>query len=137
MGGSAASSHVLLGGAATPVGKLLAAVMSEFVPLLRKGQGAGHHEGAGGATQAVSAAMIDRRLDGERAEMHPRGLAHAKPGSLLRSQIPVRTSAEWDDAVPGFMEIDLMVFIAAVSNYGRLQGFASSGPGRPGQLLPE
>ncbi len=29
-----------------------------------------------------------------------------KPGSLLKSQIPVRTWAQWDDAVPGFVEID-------------------------------
>jgi hypothetical protein len=31
-----------------------------------------------------------------------------KPGSLLKSQIPVRTWAEWDDARPGFVEIDLV-----------------------------
>ena len=31
-----------------------------------------------------------------------------KPGSLLKSRIPVRTSAEWDDALPGFVEIDLV-----------------------------
>jgi hypothetical protein len=29
-----------------------------------------------------------------------------KPGSLFKSQIPVRTWAEWDEAVPGFVEID-------------------------------
>ena len=27
---------------------------------------------------------------------------------LLKSQIPVRTRAEWDDVVPGFVEIDLV-----------------------------
>jgi hypothetical protein len=27
---------------------------------------------------------------------------------LLKSQIPVRTWADWDDAVPGFVEIDLV-----------------------------
>ena len=31
-----------------------------------------------------------------------------KPGSLLKSQIPIRTWAQWDDAVPGFVEIDLV-----------------------------
>src|SRR6476659_11257027 len=31
-----------------------------------------------------------------------------KPGSLLKSQIPVRTWADWDDARPGFVEIDLV-----------------------------
>ena len=37
----------------------------------------------------------------------PRGRSHTKPGSLLKSQIPVRTWAEWDEAIPGFVEIDL------------------------------
>jgi hypothetical protein len=27
---------------------------------------------------------------------------------LLKSQIPIRTWADWDDAVPGFVEIDLV-----------------------------
>jgi hypothetical protein len=38
--------------------------------------------------------------------MVPRGRSHTKPGTLLKSQIPIRTWAEWDDAVPGFVEID-------------------------------
>lgn len=37
-----------------------------------------------------------------------RGRSHTKPGSLLKSQIPVRTWAEWDDERPGFVEIDLV-----------------------------
>lgn len=40
--------------------------------------------------------------------MLPHGRTHTKPGSLLKSQIPMRTWAEWDDAVPGFVEIDLV-----------------------------
>ena len=57
---------------------------------------------------AMSAATIDRRLAGERAKMMVRGRSHTKPGSLLKSQIPIRTWADWDDAVPGFVEIDLV-----------------------------
>jgi transposase InsO family protein len=56
----------------------------------------------------MSAATIDRKLAGERAKMFPRGRSHTKPGSLLKSQIPIRTWAQWDDAVPGFVEIDLV-----------------------------
>lgn len=37
-----------------------------------------------------------------------RGRSHTKPGSLFKSQIPVRTWTEGDDAVPGFVEIDLV-----------------------------
>lgn len=56
----------------------------------------------------MSAATVDRRLAWERAKMMLRGRSHTKPGSLLKSQIPVRTWADRDDAVPGFVEIDLV-----------------------------
>ena len=57
---------------------------------------------------SMSAATIDRRLADERAKYHLKGRASTKPGSLLKSQIPVRTWADWDDARPGFVEIDLV-----------------------------
>lgn len=56
----------------------------------------------------MSAATIDRRLAPERARWQPRGRSLTKPGSLLKSQIPIRTWADWDDARPGFCEIDLV-----------------------------
>lgn len=56
----------------------------------------------------MSAATIDCKLAGERAKLTLRGRSHTKPGTLLKSQIPIRTWAEWDDAVPGFVEIDLV-----------------------------
>jgi len=60
------------------------------------------------ALLAMSAATMDRRLSGDRAKLALRGRSHTKPGSLLKSQIPIRTWAQWDDAVPGFVEIDLV-----------------------------
>jgi hypothetical protein len=57
---------------------------------------------------SISAATIDRRLAPERAKHQLRGHGGTKPGSLLKSQIPLRTWAEWDDARPGFVEIDLV-----------------------------
>jgi hypothetical protein len=56
----------------------------------------------------MSAATIDRRLAGERAKRQLKGRRATKPGSLLRSQIPIRTWADWDDAKPGFVEVDLV-----------------------------
>ena len=56
----------------------------------------------------MSPATMDRRLAPARAAMSLRGRSHTKPGSLLKSQIPIRTWAQWDDAVPGFVEIDLV-----------------------------
>jgi hypothetical protein len=56
----------------------------------------------------MSAATIDRHLAADRARWRPHGRARTKPGSLLKSQIPIRTWADWDDARPGFVEIDLV-----------------------------
>src|ERR1035437_9064555 len=56
----------------------------------------------------MSAATMDRRLAGDRAAMTLRGRSHIKPGSLLKDAIPIRTWAQWDDAVPGFVKIDLV-----------------------------
>lgn len=55
----------------------------------------------------VSPSTIDRlrapqRVAGQRRK------GFTKPGTLLKHQIPIRTFAEWDEAVPGFMEMDLV-----------------------------
>jgi hypothetical protein len=55
----------------------------------------------------ISRATIDRCLQPARFEKR-RGLSTTKPGGLLKQAIPVRTFADWDDAKPGFMEIDLV-----------------------------
>lgn len=56
----------------------------------------------------MSAATIDRRLAPDRARWQPKGRSLTKPGSLLKAQIPIRTWADWNDAQPGFVEIDLV-----------------------------
>lgn len=56
----------------------------------------------------ISAASIDRLLQPERRKQQLRRRAHTKPGTLLKHQIPIRTFAEWDEARPGFAEIDLV-----------------------------
>ncbi len=55
----------------------------------------------------ISSASIDRCLRPVRLQS-PHGLSTTKPGSLLKSLIPVRTFTEWDKERPGFMEIDLV-----------------------------
>jgi len=56
----------------------------------------------------ISAASVDRLLQPERRKHQLRGRSHTKPGTLLKHQIPIRTFAEWDEAQPGFAEIDLV-----------------------------
>jgi hypothetical protein len=55
----------------------------------------------------MSAATIDRRLKPFR-QQRGRGLSTTKPGTLLKDAIPIRTFADWDDARPGFVEMDLV-----------------------------
>lgn len=55
----------------------------------------------------ISAATADRILKSERQRLG-RSVGMTQRGSLLRRQIAVRTSAQWDDVVPGFFEADLV-----------------------------
>jgi hypothetical protein len=91
-----------------PAGKRLAPMLSELVAVLRHFGELSIDEDTAELLASMSAATIDRRLAGERAKYQRRGRVGTKPGSLLKSQIPVRTWAEWDDARPGFVEIDLV-----------------------------
>jgi hypothetical protein len=56
----------------------------------------------------VSPATLKRLLAPARATRPPRGAATTHPGTWLKHQIPLRTFADWDDARPGFLEIDLV-----------------------------
>ncbi|HYO85286.1 MAG TPA: hypothetical protein VES01_02335 [Dermatophilaceae bacterium] len=56
----------------------------------------------------MSTATMDRRLAAHRARMVLKGRSRTKPGWLLKDQIPIRTRAQWDAAVPGFLQIDLV-----------------------------
>jgi hypothetical protein len=91
-----------------PTGKRLAPVMVELVGTLRRFGELEISEEVAAALVGMSAATMDRRLGPDRAAMTLRGRSHTKPGSLLKDAIPIRTWAQWDDAVPGFVEIDLV-----------------------------
>ena len=91
-----------------PAGKRLAPMLVVLVPLLRRDGELDLTDAEVALLMRMSAATIDRRLGPERFAMMLRGRSHTKPGTLLKSQIPIRTWAEWDDAVPGFVEIDLV-----------------------------
>ena len=56
----------------------------------------------------MSAATVDRLVGPYRDAWPKRGLGTTKPGTLLKGQVPIRTFAEWDDARPGFLELDLV-----------------------------
>jgi hypothetical protein len=86
-------------------GKRLQPFLPEMVRVLER-----HHElVVSPETRALllqmSASTIDRRLALFRRR---RGHSTTKPGTLLKNAIPVRTFADWDEAKPGFLEMDLV-----------------------------
>src|SRR5919197_2059429 len=89
-------------------GKRLAAALPDLVPALEREGALRLRAEERAALLAMSAATIDRRRAARRREQRPRGLATTKPGSLLKSQRPVRTYTPWDEQAPGFVEIDLV-----------------------------
>ncbi|MGH9079810.1 MAG: integrase catalytic domain-containing protein [Acidimicrobiales bacterium] len=91
-----------------PAGKRLAPMLETVVPLLRRDGDLPVSDQTAARLCSMSAASIDRHLAAHRAELGNRGRSHTKPGSLLKSQIPIRTWAEWDEDRPGFVEIDLV-----------------------------
>lgn len=92
----------------TPCGRLLAAAMADLVPRLRRLGELDVDDSTAALLLRIAPATIDRRLKTDRAKLDPRGRSHTKPGTLLKDSIPIRTWAEWDDARPGFVEIDLV-----------------------------
>jgi len=87
-----------------PCGKRLAPALARWLPHYEK------RHGKLGAKQRkqlreVSAATLDRMLEPARTKLRPRGRNGTKPGSLLKTQIPIRTGV-WDIGRPGFMEAD-------------------------------
>jgi hypothetical protein len=91
-----------------PAGKRLAPMLPVVVPLLRRDGDLELTDAQADRLCAMSPATIDRRLANQRLLVGFKGRSHTKPGTLLKSQIPVRTWAEWDDTGPGFLEIDLV-----------------------------
>jgi len=86
----------------------LAPVIGELVPTLRRFEELKIGDETERSLISMSAATMDRRLKADRAKMMLKGRSHTKPGSLLKDAIAIRTWAQWDDAVPGFVQIDLV-----------------------------
>ena len=91
-----------------PAGKRLAPMLAVVVPLFRRDGDLDLTDAEAALLVSMSAATIDRLLASERAALAFRGRSHTKPGTLLKSQIPIRTWAEWSEDLPGFVEIDLV-----------------------------
>ena len=91
-----------------PAGKRMAPFLPEMVARLRAFGELDLDDATAARLCAMSAATIDRRMAGERKRLQLKGRSGTKPGSLLKSQISIRTWADWDEKAPGFVEIDLV-----------------------------
>jgi hypothetical protein len=54
----------------------------------------------------LSPATIDRLLEPARRQGGRKPFSTTRPGSLLKSSIPIRTFGDWQENRPGFLEID-------------------------------
>jgi hypothetical protein len=90
-------------------GKRLAPFMAEALEKLKKHKEIETTDKIDKKLTTMSASTIDRLLKKEKDRYRiGKGKSGTKPGTLLKNQIPIRTFADWDDAVPGFTECDLV-----------------------------
>lgn len=93
-----------------PCGKRLRPAINDTLDnLARHGHLAGIDARTISQVTTMSAATMDRRLAPARTGLVAgKGLSHTRPGSLLKTSIPLKTWAEWNDTIPGFLQIDLV-----------------------------
>ncbi len=89
-------------------GKRLKPVLNEIIDNLLKNERIMALPETIDKLRKISASSIDRLMKPERKKMDLKGRSGTKPGTLLKHQIAVRTWADWNENIPGFMEIDLV-----------------------------
>jgi hypothetical protein len=87
-----------------PCGKRLKAALGLWLPHYQRRKGR-LTRALKSNVLAISAATIDRLLAPCRVALGSRGRCGTRPGTLLRSQIPIRTE-HWEVSGPGFIEAD-------------------------------
>ena len=89
-------------------GKRLAPFMRELVGRLQAWEELQVTPEVAEQLSGMSASSIDRLMKPYRDRGLRGPLSTTKPGSLLKSSIPIRTFAEWNEDRPGFIEVDLV-----------------------------
>ena len=91
-----------------PCGIRLAAYMQEIVSVLERHEELILDVETREKLFKISPITIDRLLRDEKKKWELKGKSRTKPGMLLKSQIPIRTFAQWDEKRAGFLEMDLV-----------------------------
>ncbi len=69
----------------------------------------------------IGPATIDRLSAPEGSRFKLKVRSKTKPGALLKHQIPIPTFSEWDNTIPGFVEIDLVSHDGGISGGDAIQ----------------
>ncbi len=88
--------------------KRLKPFLGELVKVMRKHGELAVNTGVEAELCQMSPSTIDRLLQPWRRLGGRRPLSTTRPGSLLKSSIPIRTFADWTEERPGFLEVDLV-----------------------------
>lgn len=88
-------------------GKRLQPFLPEMVRVLKRHQELHLDAETEALLLQMSAATVDRKLAPHR-QTRGRGQSTTTPGTLLKHSIPLRTFTDWDEARPGFVEMDLV-----------------------------
>jgi hypothetical protein len=87
-----------------PCGKLLVEALPQWVPHYERRHGA-LAQAVRRRIQSVSAATLDRLLAEHKVQARRRRQSGTRPGTLLKTQIPIRTE-HWEVDRPGYLEAD-------------------------------
>ena len=96
-------------------GKRLRIVMPDYVESLEKHGHLKLNSDLRTKLLSVSAATIDRILTPMRMKAHGQSKRRRKSHMKVKSQIPVRTFADWDEPAPGYFETDLVAHNGGLS----------------------
>lgn len=88
-----------------PCGQRLAPMMSEYISVLEKFKEVIIPDSVKEKVLKIKSATIDRRLEKFRTFRHKKTFSTTKPGSLLKKNIPIKTSS-WDETRLGYGELD-------------------------------
>ncbi len=88
-----------------PCGQRLEPMMSEYVAVLEKFKEVIIPDSVKEKVLKIKSATIDRRLEKFRTFRHKKTFSTTRPGSLLKKNIPIKTSS-WDETRLGYGELD-------------------------------
>lgn len=94
-----------------PCGQRLVPILHQWLPYYQRRFG-GLSFRQRKLLRQISAVTLDRLLLPARAEFPGRGRCGTKPGSLLKTEIPIRTGT-WDLTRPGYLEADSVAHCGA------------------------